>query len=86
MACVVQRDLGAVCPALDINGACAGFVYALDAADAYLKAGKAKRVLVVAAEAMSHIVDWTRREECVLFGDAAAAAWWTAARASWPCG
>jgi len=74
MACVVQRDLGAVCPALDINGACAGFVYALDAADAYLKAGKAKRVLVVAAEAMSHIVDWTRREECVLFGDAAAAA------------
>ncbi len=73
MACVIQRDLGAACPALDLNGACAGFVYALDAADAYLKAGKAKRILIVAAEAMSHAVDWTRREECVLFGDAAAA-------------
>jgi len=73
LSCVVQRDLGAACPALDLNGACAGFVYALDAADAYLKAGKVRRVLVVCAEAMTRIVDWTRREECVLFGDGAGA-------------
>lgn len=73
LACIVQRELGATCPALDVNGACAGFVYALDLADAYLRAGKAGRVLIVCAEAMSHIVDWTRREECVLFGDGAGA-------------
>jgi 3-oxoacyl-[acyl-carrier-protein] synthase-3 len=73
LACILQRDLGATCPAFDVNGACAGFVYALDLADAYLRAGKAGRVLIVCAEAMSHIVDWTRREECVLFGDGAGA-------------
>lgn len=73
LSCVVQRDLGAVCPTLDVNGACAGFVYALDVADAFIKSGKAGRVLVVCAEAMSHIVNWTRREECVLFGDGAGA-------------
>jgi 3-oxoacyl-[acyl-carrier-protein] synthase-3 len=73
LGCIVQRDLGAVCPALDVNGACAGFIYALDTADAYLKAGKAKRILIVCAEAMSRIVDWTRREESVLFGDGAGA-------------
>ena len=73
ISCVVQRDLGAACPALDLNGACAGFVYALDVADAFLKSGKAGRVLVVCAEAMSRIVNWTRREESVLFGDGAGA-------------
>jgi len=73
LACIVQRELGATCPALDVNGACAGFVYALDLADAYLRTGKARRILIVCAEAMSHIVDWTRREECVLFGDGAGA-------------
>lgn len=74
LSCAVQRDLGAACPALDLNGACAGFVYALDIADAYLKSGKAGRMLIVCAEAMSRIVDWTRREESVLFGDGAGAA------------
>ena len=74
LGCVIQKALGAACPALDLNGACAGFIYALDVADAFLKAGKAKRVLVVCAEAMSRLVDWTRREECVLFGDGAGAA------------
>ncbi len=48
-------SVGACCPALDVNGACAGFVYALDLADAYLKSGKAGRVLIVCAEAMSRI-------------------------------
>ena len=73
LGCIVQRELGASCPALDLNGACAGFIYALDMADALLKAGKAKRVVIVCAEAMSRIVDWTRRETSVLFGDGAGA-------------
>jgi 3-oxoacyl-[acyl-carrier-protein] synthase-3 len=74
MACLLQNELGAACPAVDINGACAGFIYALDMADAYLKSGKAGKVLVICAEAMSRIVDWTDRSTCVLFGDGAGAA------------
>ena len=58
---------------MDINGACAGFIYALDLADAYLRAGKAGRMLVVCAEGMSRLVDWTDRSTCVLFGDGAGA-------------
>lgn len=74
MACLIQNEIGAQCPAVDINGACAGFVYALDMADSLLIAGKAKRALVVCAEGMSRIVDWTDRSTCVLFGDGAGAA------------
>lgn len=73
MACLIQNELGAGCPAMDINGACAGFIYALDLADAYLASGRARRVLVICAEAMSRIVDWTDRSTCVLFGDGAGA-------------
>lgn len=73
LACLLQREIGAKCPALDINGACAGFIYALDFADAQLRAGKAKRMLVVSAESMSRLVDWTDRSTCVLFGDGAGA-------------
>ncbi len=74
LGCLLQGALGATCPAVDINGACAGFIYALDLADAYLKAGKAGKMLVVSAEAMTRLVDWTDRSTCVLFGDAAGAA------------
>ena len=74
LGCVLQAALGATCPALDINGACAGFLYALDLADALLKAGKATRVLVVCAEGMTRMVDWSDRSTCVLFGDGAGAA------------
>ena len=74
LGCVLQAEIGAACPALDINGACAGFLYALDLADALLKAGKATRVLVVCAEGMSRMVDWSDRSTCVLFGDGAGAA------------
>lgn len=74
MGCLLQAELGAACPAFDMNGACAGFVYALDMADALLKSGKAKRVLIVSAEGMSRLVDWTDRSTCVLFGDGAGAA------------
>lgn len=73
LACLLQKELGAACPALDINGACAGFIYALDFADAYLRADKARRMLVVSAEAMTRMVDWQDRSTCVLFGDGAGA-------------
>ncbi len=71
-ACMVQKRIGANCPALDINSACTGFLYALDVASAYLDSGKAKKILVVCAELMSLNIDWTDRGTCVLFGDGAA--------------
>ncbi len=74
LACLVQQRLGASCPAFDLNAACTGFLYALDVAEGYFKSGKARRVLVVAAEMMSRHVDWSDRATCVLFGDGAGAA------------
>lgn len=57
----------------DLSAACTGFVYALDVADSYIKAGKAKHVLVISAENMTRILDFTDRTTCVLFGDGAGA-------------
>ena len=74
MNCALQGALGATCPGLDINGACAGFLYALDMADAYIATGRARNILVCAAEAPSRFVDWQDRATCVLFGDGAGAA------------
>lgn len=68
-ACLVQERIGASCPAFDINVACTGLIYALDIADCYFARGKTKKILIVAAEEMSSIVDWTDRSTCVLFGD-----------------
>jgi 3-oxoacyl-[acyl-carrier-protein] synthase-3 len=73
-ACVIQQEIGASCPAFDVNGACAGFVFGLDVADGIISAGRARRVLVVSAEKMSRLADWTDRSTAVLFGDGAAAA------------
>lgn len=73
LSCLVQRDIGADCPAVDMNAACSGFIYALDAADAYISSGKAENVLVVGAEMMTRHLDWTDRSTCVLFGDGAGA-------------
>ena len=72
-AAVVQQRLGADCPAFDVNAACAGFVFALDIAHGYFARGAARRVLVVSAEKMSRMVDWTERSVSVLFGDGAGA-------------
>ncbi len=73
-ASIVQREIGAInAVSFDIQAVCSGFVYALSTADLYLKAGKAKRVLVIGAERMSVLVDWTDRSTCVLFGDGAGA-------------
>jgi 3-oxoacyl-[acyl-carrier-protein] synthase-3 len=75
-ACILQHRLGAGAsghPAFDINVGCAGFIYALSVADQYLKTGMVKNALVVGAESLSRIIDWTDRSTCVLFGDGAGA-------------
>jgi len=72
-ACLIQHRLGAVrAAACDISAACCGFVYALAVGDAYVKTGL-RHVLVVGAEVMSAIMDWTDRSTCILFGDGAGA-------------
>jgi len=73
LACAAAEKIGMQCPAFDINAACAGFIYALDVAAAYINAGKAKNILVITAEMMSAQADWTDRNTCILFGDGAAA-------------
>jgi len=59
--------------AFDVQAVCSGFVYAVATADAYIRGGLAKRVLVIGAETFSRILDWTDRTTCVLFGDGAGA-------------
>jgi 3-oxoacyl-[acyl-carrier-protein] synthase-3 len=73
-ACLVQRRLGAKnAVAFDISAACSGFLFGLDVADSFIKAGKAKKILVVSSEVMSKVIDWKDRNTCVLFGDGSGA-------------
>jgi 3-oxoacyl-[acyl-carrier-protein] synthase III len=73
-ATMVQANLGMTNGfAFDIQAVCAGFVYALANANALIVSGQAKRVLVIGAETFSHIMDWSDRSTCVLFGDGAGA-------------
>ncbi len=73
-ACMVQQKLGAPQAfAFDISAACSGFVYGLGVAQGMIAGGTAKHVLVIGAEKLSSVVDWTDRNTCVLFGDGAAA-------------
>lgn len=72
-ACAIAERLGVHGPAFDVSAACSGFVYALDVADGYFARGRAKRALIVSAEKMTRIMDWTDRSTCVLFGDGAGA-------------
>ena len=74
LAGLVQNRIGAHCPCFDINVACPGFLYALDVADGFFVRGRVKKVLVVSAERMSGLIDWTDRSTCVIFGDGAGAA------------
>ena len=74
LSCIIQGGIGATCPCLDINCACAGFIYALDIAETHYKAGKVKNVLIVCAEEPSRMTSWKDRSVCVLFGDGAGAA------------
>jgi 3-oxoacyl-[acyl-carrier-protein] synthase-3 len=73
-ACLIQHRLGANgCMAFDVNAACSGFVYALGVANNFVRAGQVKKVLVMGAETLTRMVDWSERETCVLFGDGAGA-------------
>lgn len=74
VAVKVQGELG-IKPglALDVQAVCTGFVYALTVADNFIKLGQAKTILVIGAEKMSAVVDWTDRTTCVLFADGAGA-------------
>lgn len=71
-ASVVQHELGLTCGAVDMNAACSGFVYGLVTAMQFMSGG-VDRILLVGADALSGIVDWTDRGTCVLFGDGAGA-------------
>jgi len=74
-ACLAQDALGARnAAAMDINAACSGFIYGLHVADALIKGGACRHILVIGAETLSRIVNWQDRNTCVLFGDAAGAA------------
>ncbi len=74
VATMVQGRLGMTGGfAFDVQAVCAGFVFALANADALIRAGQARRVLVIGAETFSRILDWTDRGTCVLFGDGAGA-------------
>lgn len=68
-ACIIQKEIGATCPAFDMNGACSGFVYAMDVAQSYFISKKVKKVLIVGFDNLSSFTDWTDRSTCVLFGD-----------------
>jgi 3-oxoacyl-[acyl-carrier-protein] synthase-3 len=73
-ACLIQHRLGANgCMAFDVNAACSGFVYALGVANNFVRTGQVKKALVIGAETLTRMVDWSERESCVLFGDGAGA-------------
>lgn len=74
-ACLVQDRLGIRnnSAAFDVQAVCSGFVYALSIADSMIKTGAAKTALVIGAETMSRITDWTDRSNCILWGDGAGA-------------
>ena len=74
LSCIIQGKLGATCPTVDINAACAGFIFAMDMAEDKLQCKKAKNILIVCAEEPSRMVSWQNRSTCVLFGDGAGAA------------
>ncbi len=72
--CRLQHKLGATkCGAIDVSAACTGFLYAFNAGAGFIASGQAKNVLVIGAEVLSRITDWTDRNSCVLFGDGAGA-------------
>ena len=73
-ACIVQSEIGAVhAVGYDINAACTGFVLAFQTAQAYIDARIYKTALVIGADSMTNLVDWTDRSTCILFGDGAGA-------------
>ena len=74
LSCIIQGAIGATCPCIDINCACAGFIHAIEMAESFYKARRVKNVLIVCAEEPTRMPDWKDRSTCVLFGDGAGAA------------
>lgn len=72
-ACVTQAKMGLTCPAFDVMAACTSFIYALQTGASAIESGRAETVLVIGAEALTRLVDFTDRSTCVLFGDGAGA-------------
>jgi 3-oxoacyl-[acyl-carrier-protein] synthase-3 len=74
VGCLVANALGlGEGPAFSVEAACSGFIYALSIADKFIRGGESKCALVIGAETLSRITDWTDRQTCVLFGDGAGA-------------
>jgi 3-oxoacyl-[acyl-carrier-protein] synthase-3 len=74
MSCVLQEKLGAKkAAAFDIAAACSGFIYGMSVADAFIRSGMYKNILLVGAEILSRFTDWEDRTTCILFGDGAGA-------------
>ncbi len=71
-ASTIQHQLGLDCGAFDLNAACSGFMYGLTAAHGFMRAGM-ERILIIGAETLSVITDWTDRNTCILFADGAGA-------------
>lgn len=73
-ACFVAKELGLNnAPAFDLSAACSGFLYALDVASTYVRSGRHRNVLVIGAETITRLTDYTDRGSCILFGDGAGA-------------
>ena len=73
-ACLLQARLGVGgCPAFDIQAVCTGFLYGMTVVDQFIRSGTVRRAMLVGAETLSRILDWTDRATCVLFGDGAGA-------------
>jgi 3-oxoacyl-[acyl-carrier-protein] synthase-3 len=72
-ACLAQAKMGLTCPAFDLNAACTGFIYALQVATSAIESGRARTVLVIGAEVLTRLLDFTDRTTCILFGDGAGA-------------
>ncbi len=73
-ASVVQDKIGAThAGAFDLSAACSGFVYGMNMADAYIRAGNTEYAMIIGSETLSRFVDWTDRNTCILFGDGAGA-------------
>lgn len=73
LSSILLSRLGCKCPCFDLNGACAGFIYALDIAESFLKTKRAKNILIICAEEPTRFCNWHERETSVLFGDGAGA-------------
>jgi 3-oxoacyl-[acyl-carrier-protein] synthase 3 len=85
VACMVQGNIGADNAfAYDLSAACSGFIFAMSTADKFIKSGACKNVMVIGAEVMSKLIDWSDRSTCVLFGDGGGGAILTASDVS--CG